>query len=45
MSYIPDARTDDTYNEKNLRHDDEKFIDGFDWAAEECVDNFFDNFI
>lgn len=43
MSYIPDCRTDENYNENNLNDDDATFIDGFDWAVERAVDNFFDN--
>lgn len=45
MSYIPDCRSDDAYNEKHLKHDDGKFVDGYDYAVENVVDNFFDNFI
>lgn len=43
MSYIPDCRTDENYNEKYLNEKDSDFLAGFDWALEEAVDNFFDN--
>ena len=43
MSYIPDCRTDETYNQKYLNDKDGEFIRGFDWCAEEAADNFFDN--
>lgn len=43
MSYIPDCRRDECYNQKFLSGDDKEFVRGFDWCAEEAVDNFFDN--
>lgn len=43
MSYIPDCRTDDNYNQKYLNDQDREFLHGFDWAVEMAVDNFFDN--
>lgn len=43
MSYIPDCRTDENYNEKYLNEKDKEFLLGFDWAIESAVDNFFDN--
>ena len=43
MSYIPDCRKDEFYNQKYLGNDDKKYIEGYDWCAEEVVDNFFDN--
>lgn len=43
MSYIPDCRTDEYYNEKFLNKPDKDFIRGFDWCVEMAVDNFFDN--
>ena len=44
MSYIPDCRSDEYYNQKYLTGDDKKVIWGFDWCVEMVVDNFFDNF-
>lgn len=43
MTYIPDAREDEFYNEKYLKHDDAEFIKGFDYAVEEVLDSFFSN--
>ena len=43
MSYIPDCRTDEHYNEKFLGKPDKDFIRGFDWCVEMAADNFFDN--
>lgn len=43
MSYIPDGRTDENYNQKYLNEQDKDFLRGFDWCAEIAVDNFFDN--
>ena len=43
MSYIPDCRTDEHYNQKFLTGADKKFVRGFDWCVEMAVDNFFDN--
>ena len=43
MSNIPNGRTDDAYNEKYLNAKDKEFLKGFDWCAEQAVDNFFDN--
>lgn len=43
MSYIPDCRTDEYYNQKYLNERDKEFIRGFDWCTEMAVDNFFDN--
>lgn len=43
MSYIPDCRTDEVYNEKNLNEDDKQFVKGFDWCVESAADCFFDN--
>ena len=43
MSYIPDCRNDESYNQKFLGDKGKEFIRGFDWCAEEAVDNFFDN--
>lgn len=45
MSYIPDCRRDEFYNQKFLSGDNKEFIRGFDWCVEEAVDNFFsDNY-
>ena len=43
MSHIPDTRTDEYYNEDYLNKEDTLRIDGYDWCAEEVVDNFFNN--
>ena len=43
MSYIPDCRRDEFYNQRFLSGDNKAFIDGFDWCAENAVDNFFSN--
>jgi hypothetical protein len=43
MTYFPDCRTDEFYNEKELEGEDREFIRGFDWCVENCVDNGFDN--
>lgn len=42
MSYL-NCRTDEYYNQKYLDKNDKSFLDGFDWAMENAVDNFFDN--
>ena len=41
--YIPDCRTDEYYNVDKLNEHDKAEIAGYDWCAEEVVDNFFDN--
>lgn len=43
MSYIPDCRTDEVYNEKFLKGNDKEYVAGFDYCVEMAVDNFFDN--
>lgn len=43
MTYIPDCRNDDDYNEKYLNHDDKEYIRGYDYAVEDSLDCFFDN--
>ena len=43
MTYIPDCRTDDTYNERYLNKMDREFVRGYDWCVETAVDSFFDN--
>ena len=43
MSYIPDCRSDEYYNQKYLTGNDKEFIRGFDWCVEMAADNFFDN--
>ena len=43
MSLIPDCRNDADYNQKYLNDKDKEFVRGFDWCAEEAVDNLFDN--
>ena len=44
MSYIPNCREDENYNQKYLTGDDKEFVRGYDWCTEQAVDNFFDNF-
>ena len=34
MTYIPDCRTDEVYNESNLNDRDKEFVKGFDFCAE-----------
>lgn len=43
MSYIPDCRTDENYNEKYVTGENKNFLLGFDWCTQMAVDNFFDN--
>lgn len=43
MSYIPDCREDEVYNEKYLEGRDKQFVDGYDWCLECAVDSFWDN--
>lgn len=43
MSYIPDCRKDESYNQKYLNEKNKREIKGYDWCAEEVVDTFFDN--
>lgn len=43
MSYIPDCREDEVYNEKYLVDRDKQFVDGYDWCLECAVDNFWEN--
>lgn len=43
MSYIPDCREDEVYNEKYLADRDKQFVDGYDWCLECAVDSFWDN--
>lgn len=42
MTYIPDCRTDEAYNEKYLDKMDKEYIEGFDFAAEQA-ENLFNN--
>lgn len=37
MSYFPDCRTDEYYNEKYLNEKDKEFVNGFDWCVEQVV--------
>lgn len=41
MSYIPNCRTDDVFNEKNLSETNKAFVMGYDFAVEEII-AFFD---
>lgn len=34
MTYIPDCRTDENYNERYLNEKDKEFVKGYDWAVE-----------
>ena len=43
MSYIPDCRTDEYYNEKYLEGLEKTFIEGFDFCVEHAVENGFNN--
>ena len=43
MSYIPDCRTDEVYNFKNLNEENKIFVNGFDYCMSEVVENAFDN--
>ncbi len=40
---IPDCRNDEYYNEDFLDNTNKEFLSGYDWCAEEVVDNFFNN--
>ena len=42
MTYIPNARTDDEYNEKYLMENDKDIVKGYDLATK-TIDSFFDN--
>ena len=42
MSYIPDCRTDENYNEKYLNDKNKMFLAGYDWAVAE-IKNMFSN--
>ena len=37
MTYIPDCRTDDFYNEKYLNEKDKEFLKGYDYAVEQAL--------
>lgn len=37
MSYIPDCRTNEHYNQKYLNKMDKEFVAGYDWAVEQIV--------
>lgn len=41
MSYIPDCRTDEFYNEKYLVGNDKMFLAGYDWAVEQITTLFY----
>lgn len=43
MSYIPDCRSDETYNEKYLIGSDDSFVAGFDWCTESGIKKFAEN--
>ena len=43
MSYIPNCRVDEAYNEKILNEEDSQYMYGYDICVDESVDNFFNN--
>ena len=43
MSYIPDCRTDEVYNEKYLNEKDKEYLEGFDWCVKTVLESFVDN--
>lgn len=43
MSYIPDCRTDNNYNEKYLNEKDREYLEGFDWCVKTVLESFTDN--
>lgn len=43
MTYIPDGRKDEFYNQKYLLDKDAEFVAGLDWCRIFAVENFFDN--
>lgn len=40
MTYIPDCRTNEFYNEKYLVGDNLEFVKGYDWAVQEILNLF-----
>ncbi len=44
MSYYPDARTDDIYNQKYLVLTDARYVKGYDYATNVCS-SFFDSIL
>jgi len=40
MSYIPDCRTDEIYNEERLTGRDKDFVAGYDWAVDQILNLF-----
>lgn len=43
MTYIPDTKKDDYYNEKYLKEKDKDFIKGFDYAVNQSLQFFLEN--
>lgn len=43
MTYIPDVREDDNYNQKYLSCNDKEYVNGYDYAVEDVLESFFDN--
>ena len=43
MTYIPDTKNDDYYNEKYLKEKDKDFIKGFDYAVNQSLQFFLEN--
>lgn len=43
MSYIPNCRKDNDYNQKYLNEKDKEFVRGFDYAFNDALDSFFAN--
>ena len=40
MTYFPDVRTDEAYNQKKLNDKNKKFVDGYDWCTD-TIKSFF----
>jgi hypothetical protein len=43
MTYFPDTRTDDTYNQDKLNSINKEFVKGYDWCVIQ-LENFFETF-
>ena len=41
--YVPDARTDEAYNQKYLNNIDKEYVRGYDHAVDDVLDSFFAN--
>ena len=40
MTYFPDVRTDEAYNQKKLNDKNKKFVEGYDWCTD-TIKSFF----